>query len=165
MFTSQFIGSDTRMSQEFSGACAPTILNDRSVTQLFFHELFANPVPIFSSLCQLRGPPFLSHRSCHCHYAFVPLGWSQRDWSQQVLCRQALSEAEVKAGTELFAWWTAVLKVLLTTEKALHDLGLGLLPFSWELATTGVSGGFDPHHGIKGRCSSSMALNVLLAGV
>lgn len=37
---------------------------------------FANPVPVFSSLSLLGDPPFLSHTSCHCHYAFVPLGWS-----------------------------------------------------------------------------------------
>lgn len=45
-------------------------MNDGCGTQLFLYELFASPVPVFSSLCQLGGRPFLSPISCHCHSAF-----------------------------------------------------------------------------------------------
>lgn len=104
------------------GGCAPTVINDGCVTwhMVILLEPFANPVPAFSTPCQLGGPPLLSHRSCHCLCAFVSLGKScalksHRDQSQWVLGNQALHEAKKwHVCTGLFAWWPMVFRVLFT---------------------------------------------------
>lgn len=155
----------TERHRNFFGACAPTIINGGCITQLFFHELFASLVPVFSSLCQLGGPPFLSHTSCHCHYAFVPLGWNHALQSKRLkLVGRHCLRQRWKLALSYLPGGLQCSKCSSLPRSLYMIFARACFPSLENLATTEVSRGFDPHHGIKRRCSSSVALNMFLLG-